>query len=74
MPNKDECEKAIRRLCRDWRDVRGLKPEDYHSFSDFKSWLIENHYSHYLNFRSKIGADFEAEMWFADELNQTWRY
>lgn len=43
------------------------------SFSSFKDWLSANGYSHYLNFRSVAGADYDAEMWFDDELGQNWR-
>jgi hypothetical protein len=27
----------------------------------------------YLDFRSTAGADYDAEMWFDQELKQTWR-
>ncbi|MBR0734994.1 hypothetical protein JQ636_38575 [Bradyrhizobium japonicum] len=43
------------------------------SFSAFKSWLFKNDYAHYLNFRSRMGADYDAEMWFDGEFGQNWR-
>jgi hypothetical protein len=43
------------------------------SASAFKAWLHEKHYSHYLDFRSVAGADYDAEAWFDDELGQNWR-
>ena len=39
----------------------------------FKDWLSANHYSYYLNFRSRMGSHYDAEAWFDDELGQTWR-
>lgn len=46
---------------------------DHPSFSDFKVWLTENGHSQYLDFRSTVGADYDAEVWFDDELKQNWR-
>jgi hypothetical protein len=43
------------------------------SFIDFKSWLRENGYSHYLNFRSVMGPEEDAERWFDQEFGQMWR-
>ena len=75
MMQKDECEKAIRQLCHEWAKVRGISsaPVDQPSFSDFKSWLNEKGYSHYLNFRSVTGPMYDAESWFDQEFKQTWR-
>jgi hypothetical protein len=72
---KDECETAIRCLCREWAKERGIPyaPVDQPSFSDFKSWLSSKGYSHYLNFRSVMGPDSDAETWFDQEFKQTWR-
>jgi hypothetical protein len=72
---KDECEKAIRYLCHEWSKARGLTAEqlEHPSFSDFKSWLSENHHSLYLNFRSVRGPNADAEMWFDQEFKRTWR-
>jgi hypothetical protein len=53
-----------------------LQPEDkpeHPSWSAFKAWLHEKHYSHYLDFRSVAGTDYDAEAWFDDELGQNWR-
>lgn len=70
-----ECEKAIRSLVHEWAKARGIPipPVEQPSFSDFKSWLNQNGYSHYLNFRSVMGPEEDAERWFDQELRQTWR-
>jgi hypothetical protein len=70
---KSECEKAIRALCGQW--ARNLSPTEleHPSFSVFKSWLAQNHYAHYLDFRSVRGPDEDAEQWFDEEFKQTWR-
>ena len=74
---KAESEQAIRSLCWDWAKARGLPlPPDgafHYSFGDFKSWLGENGYSHYLNFRATPSADYVAELWFDQEFKQSWR-
>ena len=72
---KDECEKAIRHLCHKWAEERGIESStvDLMEFSDFKTWLGQKGYSHYLNFRSTAGSDYDAELWFDQELKQTWR-
>jgi hypothetical protein len=70
---KSECEPAIRALAHDW--FNGLpdpKPE-HPSFYAFKTWLHENGYGHYLDFKSTEGPDEAAEYWFDQELKQTWR-
>ena len=71
---KDECEQAIRSLCHNWREARGLSgaPPSELSFSDFISWLRQN-YSQYLKFRTSTSVDYDAEMWFDQEFEQTWR-
>jgi hypothetical protein len=46
---------------------------EHPSFYAFKDWLSANHYSHYQNFRSRMGADYDAEAWFDDELGQNWQ-
>jgi hypothetical protein len=55
--------------------ARGLRipPVEQPSFSDFKSWLDENDYALYLDFRSVAGPDEDAEQWFDQEIKQTWR-
>ncbi len=72
---KSECEPAIRSLCHDWAKAIGMHepPIDQPSFSAFKSWLRENGYGHFLDFRSRMGSDDEVEMWFDQEFKQTWR-
>jgi hypothetical protein len=40
-------------------------------WSEFKQWLAERHFSHYLDFRSSPGgADQEAEAWFDEHFKQ----
>ena len=75
MNKKDECEKEIRHLCHEWAKEKGFVPSpDFDpGFYSFKSWLAEKHYSHYLRFRSTAGPDYDAEMWFDEEMKQTWR-
>ena len=73
---KKEAEPIIRRLIHEWRAEQGLPlpPSDHHySFSGFKAWLDNKGYGHYLKFRSTMGADYDAEMWFDQETKQTWR-
>jgi hypothetical protein len=72
---KTEAEPAIRALCHQWkRDTNQPTTPNYHySFSAFTTWLSENRYDHYLDFRSRAGPRYDAEMWFDDEMKQTWR-
>ncbi|UPG72898.1 hypothetical protein MVG78_01485 [Roseomonas gilardii subsp. gilardii] len=72
---KDEAERAIRHLCHEWAQECGIvePPTDQPSFSDFRSWLSEKGYSHYLTFRATMGPLHIAEMWFDQEFKQTWR-
>ena len=72
---KAECETAIRQLCHEWAEARGIPitPSDHPSFANFKSWLSERGYSRYLRFRSVAGPNYDAEMWFDQEFGQTWR-
>lgn len=72
---KAECEKAIRNLCHEWAKTPEFTEtrSDCPSFSKFKSWLTIKGYDHYLNFRSVMGADYDAELWFDQEFKQTWR-
>jgi hypothetical protein len=72
---RSEAEKAIRRLVHDWAETIGIEPGSAKqpSFLAFKSWLRDRGYSHYLDFRSTAGADYDAELWFDQELKQTWR-
>jgi hypothetical protein len=43
---------------------------EHPSFSAFKAWLGTNSYAHYLNFGSRAGADYDAELWFDQEFNR----
>ncbi|MFB9261701.1 hypothetical protein ACFFWD_00700 [Bradyrhizobium erythrophlei] len=73
MNKKSECEQAIRSLAREWLETLPETAREHPSWSAFKIWLGEKHYSHYLNFRSVAGADYDAEAWFDDALGQNWR-
>jgi hypothetical protein len=46
---------------------------EHPNFSAFKAWLDVKGYSHYLDFRSVAGADYDAESWFDQEFKQAWR-
>jgi hypothetical protein len=70
---KAECERAIRHLCGVWKREQSTAELEHPSFSAFKEWLVANSYSHVLNFRSVMGADYDAEAWFDEEFKQTWR-
>jgi hypothetical protein len=72
---KAECEKIIRRLCHEWPGSRGPSGAqvDHPSFSTFKAWLKANGHSRYLDFRSVMGPEYDAEMWFDKEFKQMWR-
>jgi hypothetical protein len=67
---KSECEKNIRLLCQEWARGFSAAQSDHPSFLAFKAWLKKNGYEHHLNFRSVMGADHDAEMWFDEELKQ----
>jgi hypothetical protein len=71
---KAECEAAIRQLCGQWAEFRGIskQPEHQPSFSDFFSW-VEQNYSRYLDFRITTSVRYDVEMWFDQEFKQTWR-
>ncbi|TCU75262.1 hypothetical protein EDE08_103482 [Bradyrhizobium sp. R2.2-H] len=70
---KSEAEPAIRSLATIWFDTLPAGKREHPSWYAFKDWLSANNYSHYLNFRSRISADYDAEMWFDDEFGQNWR-
>jgi hypothetical protein len=73
---KAQCRESLSSLYSVWREARGLPLPDgslHFSFSDFKTWLCENHYSRFLNFRSTAGSEYDAERWFDDEHRQAWR-
>jgi hypothetical protein len=75
MSTKPECEKAIRQLCQQWAKEKGINisTENDPGFSTFRIWLEERGFSSYLNFRSVAGPIYDAEMWFDEEMKQTWR-
>jgi hypothetical protein len=71
---KDECEKALRYLCHEWRRKSGLDdtPAQDLSFEAYYSW-VQQHYSLYLDFRTTSSVRYDAEMWFDQVFKQTWR-
>lgn len=71
---KSEAEKAVRHLCHTWASENGLKiGVDHASFSAFKAWLQAKECGHILDFKSRMGAEYDAEMWFDQEMKQNWR-
>ncbi|MER9199674.1 hypothetical protein NKH74_10695 [Mesorhizobium sp. M0933] len=75
MHKNADAEKAIRHLALEWMHETGYQkePGHYPSFGTFRTWLEGKHFSHYLNFRSRVGAHHEAEGWFESEINNYWR-
>lgn len=71
---KEECEKALRNLCHQWRKESGLEGTAAQelSFEAYYSW-VQQRYSNYLDFRSTVSVRYDAEMWFDQEFKQTWR-
>lgn len=74
MHKKADSERAIRDLALKWMHETGYeqKPAHYPSFGTFITWLEGKHYSHYLRFRSRVGARHEAEGWFEAEIRTYW--
>lgn len=70
---KAECEQPIKSLAIEWRGTLQGNEYEYPSFYAFKNWLHAKGYGGYLNFRSRVGADYDAELWFDEALRQTWR-
>ena len=70
---KAEAQPAIRHLVREWAKATDFDRTsgERASFSEFKSWLSEKHYAHYLSLRSEGGPAMDAEQWFDEELGQT---
>ena len=74
---KADAEKAIRLLATKWfrQTHRGVADSStiMPSFEDFVSWLRTHGHGRYLDFRSMMGPREDAELWFDQELKQTWR-
>jgi hypothetical protein len=72
---KDEAEAVIRHLCHKWAEATSFQPESgkMPSFRGFCSWLKDSGFGHYLDFRSRVDPEADAEQWFDEELKQTWR-
>jgi hypothetical protein len=75
MLKKSECETAIRELCHKFAEDKGFTPRpDYDpGFITFVNWVNQKGYSQYLNFRSVAGPQYDAEMWFDEEMKQKGR-
>ena len=70
---RPECKLAIYRLAVEWAETQD-KPDNWHpSFGAFVSWLKQNGHGQCLEFRSVMGAAYDAEQWFDDALKQGWR-
>ena len=72
---KTEAEPAIRHLVQEWAKATGFDGTSgkQPSFSNFKSWLSEKHYAHYLSLQSEHGPAMDTKQWFDEELKQIWR-
>ncbi len=70
---KDEAERAIRSLCTTWAETLDSDAREHPSFYQFRDWLSASGYGMYMDFKSRMGAAYDAEMWFDDELGQSWR-
>ena len=70
---KIEAETAIRHLVQEWAKATGFDRTTgkQPSFSNFKSWLLEKHYAHYLSLQSERVPAMDAKQWFDEELKQT---
>ena len=72
---KDECEQKIRYLCSKWANERGIlmSGEVDPSFQEFLSWMRDNGWYQYLDFRAQGGPLYVAQMWFDQEFKQSWK-
>ena len=72
MHKNVDAEHAIRHLAMEWILESGYQPrqDHYPSFSDITT---SKHLSHYLIFRSRVDARYEAESWFNSEITNYWR-
>ena len=60
---KSDCEQPIKSLAIQWRATLNGADYEHPSFYAFKDWLRRNGYGGYLDFRSLVGADHDAELW-----------
>lgn len=72
---KSDAEVAIRQLVHEWRGAKGVPTmaDDHPDFGAFVTWLRNQGYGRYLDFRSTMGPQEDAERWFDQELKQMWR-
>lgn len=73
MNKKSDCELAIRQLIHDWVSSNEMSSEKHPNFVEFKGWLRDQGYGHYLEFIGVMAASDVSEKWFEQELKQTWR-
>jgi hypothetical protein len=73
---KPECEAAIRQMFDEWgRGPAQQGAADFDlSYGKFRTWADQKGYSSYFKFRSVAGADYDAEMWFAERFRQRSKY
>ena len=71
---KAEAERNHRVLIHEWASEVGFSPESgaQPCFLAYKDWA-RNKSNELFSFRSAAGADYDVEMWFDEELKQTWR-
>lgn len=75
MMKKADAEREIRALIWYWRGLepqQRLSVQELHS-SDFIDWLRINSPGH-LDFRSTLSVPDTIDLWFNNELKQSWRY
>jgi len=70
---KSECEDAFQQLFSDWGTSLSETQLSHPSYYAFKHWVQSKGYSRYFNFRSRMGADYDVELWFDIFFKQTWR-
>jgi hypothetical protein len=72
--NRPEAEKIHRVMIHDWARETGFSVASggHPSFSVYKDWATEKSPS-LFGFRSRMGADYDVELWFDQELKQLWR-
>lgn len=73
---KGDAKEAFETMFNEWEKELGttITAESDPSFAQFSRWAHEKGYSHYLNFRSRIGAREDVENWFISRFKQRWRY
>jgi len=70
---KSEAKEAIHDFFGIWSKDFTPAQLEHPSYYEFKSWAERNGYSRYFKFRSVMGADYDAELWFDQYFKQMWR-